>query len=80
MEAWTVPLSFKETRDYVEALLPIGETFDDATYRDAESGMDTTGERNINWTWATDETGTFISVDVSQIIETSMVAIAYRRD
>ena len=80
VEAWRVPLSFKETRDYIEPLLPIGETFDDATYRGAESGMETNGERNIKWTWATDEPGTFIAVDVRQMNETSMVGIAYLRD
>ena len=76
-EGWSVPLPFAEARDYVEGVLPINERFDEAPYRGAESGMDISGQKKIEWTWATDGPGTYISVGVRQISDSSMVTIAY---
>lgn len=51
-EEWTVPLTFEETKAYLQNILPIGDSFDDAPFLDVKQGLDVDGLNQIDWRWA----------------------------
>lgn len=76
-----MPLTFDETKTYLEGILPIGDSFDGGAFHDSEQGLDVDGFKEIDWTWGR-EPDRFLSVGIRELgvdSDSNMVTIARLR-